>query len=49
MDQFHNKLGQVFSRLPTFSGGKNKTEDGKPEKVTSDRGGNIASRTKHRG
>ncbi|KAJ0913801.1 putative phospholipase D [Helianthus annuus] len=36
MDQFHNKLGQVFSRLPTFSGGKNKTEDGKPEKVTSD-------------
>ncbi|KAI7738068.1 hypothetical protein M8C21_018057 [Ambrosia artemisiifolia] len=36
MDMFHNKLGQVFGRLPTFSGGKNKTEDGKPEKVTSD-------------
>lgn len=36
MDMFHNKLGQVFGRLPTFSGGKNKTEDGKPVKVTSD-------------
>ncbi|KAK9076717.1 hypothetical protein SSX86_005051 [Deinandra increscens subsp. villosa] len=36
MDMFHNKLGQVFGRMPTFGGGKNKTEDGKPVKVTSD-------------
>ncbi|XP_024993956.1 phospholipase D gamma 1-like [Cynara cardunculus var. scolymus] len=35
MDMFHNKLGQVFGRMPTFSG-KNKTDDGKPVKVTSD-------------
>ncbi|KAI3727566.1 hypothetical protein L6452_16182 [Arctium lappa] len=34
MDMFHNRLGQVFGKLP-FSG-KNKTEDGKPQKVTSD-------------
>ncbi|GKA68815.1 phospholipase D beta 1-like protein [Tanacetum coccineum] len=36
MDMFHNKLGQVFGRMPTFGGGKSKTEDGKPVKVTSD-------------
>ncbi|KAK9076721.1 hypothetical protein SSX86_005055 [Deinandra increscens subsp. villosa] len=36
MDMFHNKLGQVFGRMPTFGAGKNKTEDGKPVKVTSD-------------
>ncbi|XP_076913644.1 phospholipase D gamma 1-like [Bidens hawaiensis] len=35
MDMFHNKLGQVFGRMPTFGGGK-KTDDGKPVKVTSD-------------
>ncbi|KAL8207779.1 hypothetical protein R6Q57_007191 [Mikania cordata] len=36
MDMFHNRLGQVFGRLASISGGNNKTEDGKPEKVTSD-------------
>lgn len=35
MDMFHNRLGQVFGKLPTFSS-KNKTDDGKPQKVTSD-------------
>ncbi|GJY14804.1 phospholipase D beta 1-like protein [Tanacetum coccineum] len=36
MDMFHNTLGQMFGRMPTFGGGKSKTEDGKPVKVTSD-------------
>ncbi|XP_071692921.1 phospholipase D gamma 1-like isoform X2 [Rutidosis leptorrhynchoides] len=36
MDMFHNKLEKVFGKMPTFSGGKNKPEDGKPSKVTSD-------------
>ncbi|KAI3710915.1 hypothetical protein L2E82_40711 [Cichorium intybus] len=36
MDMFHNRLGQMFGRLPSLAGGKTKTEDGKPEKVTSD-------------
>ncbi|CAI9274333.1 unnamed protein product [Lactuca saligna] len=36
MDMFHNRLGQMFGRLPSLTGGKTKTEDGKPEKVTSD-------------
>lgn len=36
MDMFHNRLGQMFGRLNSIGGGKNKTEDGKPEKVTSD-------------
>ncbi|XP_023772107.1 phospholipase D gamma 1 [Lactuca sativa] len=36
MDMFHNRLGQMFGRLPSLTGGKTKTEDGRPEKVTSD-------------
>ncbi|PWA96731.1 phospholipase D gamma 1 [Artemisia annua] len=36
MDMFHNKLGQVFGRMASIGGGKSKTEDGKPVKVTSD-------------
>ncbi|GJX11441.1 phospholipase D beta 1-like protein [Tanacetum coccineum] len=36
MDMFHNMLGQVFGRMTTFGGGKSKTKDGKPVKVTSD-------------
>ncbi|KAJ9550035.1 LOW QUALITY PROTEIN: hypothetical protein OSB04_022578 [Centaurea solstitialis] len=35
MDMFHNKLGQMFGKLSTF-GSKSKTDEGKPEKVTSD-------------